>query len=129
MADDNKDTDTYVIRRGTHNDKTAGDEVELTEEERATFDPQGVKFVPAEETDPDGVDVESDGESGGGERVEETSVEPPFDPSEENVGEFKSKVENEGYDAPELRALYDAEENAEGRKGVKEFLDEKLNEE
>ena len=127
-SDDNKDTNTYVLRRGTHDGKEPGDEVELTEEERATFDPQGVKFVPAEETDVSGQDVESDGETAA-EDVHETSVEAPFDPSKENVGEFKSKVENEGYDAPELRALYEAEENGEDRKGVKDFLDEQLNEE
>ena len=129
-SDDNKDTNTYVLRRGTHDGKTAGDEVELTEEERATFDPQGVKFVPAEETDASGMDIESDGEPETAEElVRETSVAAPFDPSDYTVDEFEGKLENEGYDAPELRALRDAEADGQDREGVKDALDEQLNEE
>lgn len=123
---DNPDTDTYIVRRGTHDGKSEGDYVELTDEERATFDPQGVKFAPAEETPAKGTDVESDDETAA-ESVQETSVDPPFDPSDFTVDEFEGKVENDGYDAPELRALYDAEVDGQDREGVKDALDEELN--
>lgn len=122
-----EDTNTYVVRRGTHDGNTEGEEVELTEEERATFDPQGVKFAPAGETPTSGPDVESDGEAQTEDVTPETSVETPFDPSNFTVDEFEGKVENEGYDAPELRALYDAEADGQDREGVKDALDEELN--
>ena len=130
MSDDNdNDTNTYVLQRGTHDGKEPGDEVELTEEKRATFDPQGEKFVPAEETDVSGQDVESGGEPETADPVQETSVDAPFDPSDYTVDEFEGKLENEGYDAAELHALRDAETDGDDREGVKDALDDQLNEE